>query len=66
EAAALSGLPQARRIATGDLVGHALEAAFPVSVALAAAALSAGQAQEAVVTGIGHWRGEGAAHLVKA
>ncbi|KPF66903.1 3-oxoacyl-ACP synthase [Bosea sp. AAP35] len=66
EAAALSALPQARRIATGDLLGHANEAAFPVSVALAAAALSAEQAQEAVVTGAGHWRGEGAAHLVKA
>ncbi|PTM40485.1 beta-ketoacyl-ACP synthase [Bosea sp. 124] len=66
EAAAIATLPQARRIATGDLVGHAVEAAFPVSVALAAAALSTGQAQEAVVTGAGHWRGEGVAHLVKA
>ncbi len=64
EAAALASLPQAHRIATGDLVGHALEAAFPISVALAAAALSAGQANEAVVTGAGHWRGEGAARLV--
>ena len=66
EAAAIATLPGARRIAAGDLVGHALEAAFPVSVALAAAALSAGQAKEAVVTGAGHWRGEGAAHLVSA
>lgn len=66
ELAALTSVPQARLIATGDLVGHALEAAFPVSVALAAAALSTGQAQAAVVTGAGHWRGEGAAHLVKA
>ena len=66
EAAALASLPKARRIATGDLLGHAIEAAFPVSVALAATALSAGQAKEAVVTGAGHWRGEGAAHLVKA
>lgn len=66
EEAVLAGLPQAKRIATGDLVGHAVEAAFPVSVALAAAALSAGQASEAVVTGAGHWRGEGAAHLLKA
>ncbi|MDP3255569.1 MAG: beta-ketoacyl-ACP synthase [Bosea sp. (in: a-proteobacteria)] len=66
EASAIATLPQARRIATGDLVGHALEAAFPVLVALAAAALSTGHAQEAVVTGAGHWRGEGAAHLVKA
>ncbi|TAJ28197.1 beta-ketoacyl-ACP synthase [Bosea sp. (in: a-proteobacteria)] len=67
EAAALSkSAPTARRVATGDLVGHALEAAFPVSVALAAIALSTGQAKEAVVTGAGHWRGEGAARLIQA
>jgi 3-oxoacyl-[acyl-carrier-protein] synthase II len=66
ESAVIAGLPQAKRIAAGDLVGHAVEAAFPVSVALAAAALAAGQANEAVVTGVGHWRGEGAARLVKA
>lgn len=67
EAAAIAkAAPGARRIATGDLVGHAVEAAFPVSVALAAAALSAGAAQEAIVTGAAHWRGEGAARLVKA
>ncbi len=67
EAAALkAAAPTARRIAAGDLVGHGVEAAFPVSVALAAIALSAGQAREAVVTGAGHWRGEGAAHLVQA
>ncbi|MFJ5368178.1 beta-ketoacyl-ACP synthase [Bosea sp. CER48] len=67
EAGALkSVVPSARRVATGDLVGHGVEAAFPVSVALAAIALSAGQAKEAVVTGAGHWRGEGAAHLVQA
>ncbi|MGO4283824.1 beta-ketoacyl-ACP synthase, partial [Bosea sp. TAB14] len=58
--------PSAKRIAAGDLVGHSVEAAFPVSVALAAIALSAGQAKQAVVTGAGHWRGEGAAHLVQA
>jgi 3-oxoacyl-[acyl-carrier-protein] synthase II len=66
EAAAIATLPHAKRVATGDLVGHALEAAFPVSVALAAAAIAKGQATEAVVTGSGHWRGEGAARLVKA
>lgn len=66
EAAALASLPEARRVAAGDLVGHAVEAAFPVAVALAAAAISAGQAGEAIVTGAGHWRGEGAARLVKA
>jgi 3-oxoacyl-[acyl-carrier-protein] synthase II len=67
EAAALAkAAPDARRAATGDLVGHSLEAAFPVSVALAAAALSTGAANEAIVTGAAHWRGEGAARLVKA
>uniref|UniRef100_A0A9E7ZUC7 Beta-ketoacyl-ACP synthase n=1 Tax=Bosea sp. NBC_00436 TaxID=2969620 RepID=A0A9E7ZUC7_9HYPH len=67
EAAAIAAAaPSARHIATGDLVGHGVEAAFPVSVALAAIALSAGQAREAIVTGAGHWRGEGAAHLVQA
>jgi 3-oxoacyl-[acyl-carrier-protein] synthase II len=66
ERAALAGFAGARLVATGDLLGHAVEAAFPVSIALAAAALSSGQAEEAVVTGAGHWRGEGAAHLLKA
>ncbi|WP_293798568.1 beta-ketoacyl-ACP synthase [uncultured Bosea sp.] len=67
EAAAIAATaPTAKRTATGDLVGHGVEAAFPVSVALAAIALSAGQAREAIVTGAGHWRGEGAAHLVQA
>lgn len=67
EAAAIAkAAPGARRIATGDLVGHSVEAAFPVSVALAAAALSTGAANEAIVTGAAHWRGEGAARLVKA
>ncbi|CAD5282860.1 3-oxoacyl-(acyl-carrier-protein) synthase II [Bosea sp. 62] len=67
EAAAIAkAAPKARRIATGDLVGHSIEAAFPVSVALAASALSTGAANEAIVTGAAHWRGEGAARLVKA
>lgn len=67
EAAAIAAAaPKARRVATGDLVGHNVEAAFPVSVALAAAALSTGAAKEAIVTGAAHWRGEGAARLVEA
>ncbi len=67
EAAAIAkAAPGARRVAAGDLVGHTVEAAFPISVALAAAALSTGAANEAIVTGAAHWRGEGAAHLVKA
>jgi len=67
EAAAIAkAAPGARRVAAGDLVGHSIEAAFPVAVALAAAALSTGAANEAIVTGAAHWRGEGAARLVKA
>lgn len=67
EAAAIAkAAPGARRVAAGDLVGHSIEAAFPVAVALAAAALSTGSANEAIVTGAAHWRGEGAARLVKA
>lgn len=66
EAAALQRFGPARLIASGDLVGHALEAAFPIAVALAASAIAAGQTRDAVVTGAGHWRGEGAAHLVSA
>lgn len=67
EAAALAeAVPDTKPVAAGDLVGHAVEAAFPIAVALAAAALSSGQAKEAIVTGAGHWRGEGAARLVKA
>jgi 3-oxoacyl-[acyl-carrier-protein] synthase II len=50
-------------VATGDLFGHALEAAFPAAVALAACALDDGQADSALVTGVSHWRGEGAARL---
>lgn len=66
EQAALEQFGPARLIASGDLVGHALEAAFPIAVALAASAIAAGQTRDAVVTGAGHWRGEGAAHLVAA
>ena len=67
EGAALAAtVPKAKRVAAGDLVGHSVEAAFPVAVALAAAALSEGQAGDAIVTGAGHWRGEGAAHLLQA
>ena len=58
--------PGARRVVTGDLVGHAIEAAFPASVALAAAMIGAGQARDALVTGVAHQRGEGLALLTQA
>lgn len=56
----------ARRVVAGDLIGHAIEAAFPASIALAAALLSAGEATDALVTGVAHRRGEGLARLLKA
>jgi 3-oxoacyl-[acyl-carrier-protein] synthase II len=67
--------------ATGTHVGHGLEPQFPANIALAAAALRAGRLQlpadpseramdgplrQAVVTGIGHWRGEGLALIEPA
>ncbi len=62
--------------ATGSVIGHGVEAAFPANVALAAMMVSHGQAvppiggspseagmtrkvKQAVVTSVGHWRGEG-------
>ncbi len=53
-------------MATGDLIGHSVEAQFPFGVALAALAVEDGLADEAVVTSVGHQRGEGLARVVKA
>jgi 3-oxoacyl-[acyl-carrier-protein] synthase II len=61
-----AAVPQAKLTAVGDLVGHGLEAAFPAATALAAALIAEGEAAEVLVTGAGHWRGEGAARLVAA
>jgi 3-oxoacyl-[acyl-carrier-protein] synthase II len=67
--------------AFGSLVGHAVEAQFPLGVALAALALAGGEfpvpsdenwveapfegetLSQILVTGVGHWRGEGMALL---
>jgi 3-oxoacyl-[acyl-carrier-protein] synthase II len=63
-----------------DLIGHGVEAQFPVGLALAALALKSGSATSALfgptaetgaphklkhvlVTGVGHWRGQGLALL---
>ncbi len=43
---------------TGDFIGHTVEAAFPANLALAALAVQAGRAPQALVTGLGMWRGE--------
>jgi 3-oxoacyl-[acyl-carrier-protein] synthase II len=50
---------------TADLIGHAVEAAFPANLALGALAVQAGEAPQALVTGFGVWRGEALA-LVEA
>ncbi|HEV2558661.1 MAG TPA: beta-ketoacyl-ACP synthase [Microvirga sp.] len=52
--------------ATSDLVGHTMEAQAPVGAALAAGFIAAGRAGEALVTSVGHWRGEGALRLTRA
>jgi 3-oxoacyl-[acyl-carrier-protein] synthase II len=66
EGATLTSLaPGAALYATGDLVGHTMEAQAPFGVALAAALLADGKATEALVTSVGHQRGEGAIRLVK-
>jgi 3-oxoacyl-[acyl-carrier-protein] synthase II len=51
--------------ATGDAIGHVMEAQALFSVALGAALIGAGGVREAVATSVGHWRGEGMVRLVK-
>lgn len=52
--------------ALGDLVGHTIEAQTTIGAALGAARIARGDIEEAVVTTVGHCRGEGALRLVKA
>jgi 3-oxoacyl-[acyl-carrier-protein] synthase II len=58
--------PGATPIAVADMAGHGIEAAFPAALALAAALVSAGDGPAALVSGVGHHRGEGLARLVAA
>jgi 3-oxoacyl-[acyl-carrier-protein] synthase II len=51
--------------ATSDIIGHTMEAQVPAGVAIGAALIDAGAAGEAVVTSIGHKRGEGLIRLTK-
>ncbi len=53
-------------LATGDALGHTIEMHAPAGVALAAASIARGEASEAAVTAIGHWRGEGVIRLTRA
>ncbi|HYZ33108.1 MAG TPA: hypothetical protein VE684_12610, partial [Crenalkalicoccus sp.] len=43
---------------TADLIGHAVEATFPATLGMAALALAEGAVPQALVTGLGLWRGE--------
>jgi 3-oxoacyl-[acyl-carrier-protein] synthase II len=52
--------------ASGDVIGHTLEAQATAGTALAAALIAHGHGDEALATVVGHWRGEGAVRLVRA
>jgi 3-oxoacyl-[acyl-carrier-protein] synthase II len=58
--------PMAAIHATCDITGHMMEAQAPAGTALAAALVAAGRTDEALVTSIGHWRGEGALRVTRA
>ena len=58
--------PETRIRATGDLIGHPIEAAAPFATALAAALCRAGRAQEVAVSSVGHRRGEGVIRVLAA
>ncbi len=59
--ALVNALPKARILISGDMIGHAVEAQFAFGVALAAGGLQSGKLKtSAIVTAVGHHRGEGA------
>ena len=58
--------PAATPRATGDLVGHTMEAQAAFGAGIAAALIREGEAEESVVTSVGHLRGEGLIRLTKA
>jgi len=62
ELAAIGATPD---LFTADLLGHSVEAAFPVGLAFAALAIAEGRAEQVLVTGTGQWRGEAVALLEK-
>jgi 3-oxoacyl-[acyl-carrier-protein] synthase II len=62
-----AALPGARVVASGDMMGHSMEAQFPLGVALAAAGIGSRKLSGGViVTSVGHWRGEGMARVESA
>ena len=67
EQAALTDLaPNAAIHASGDVIGHTMEGQAPAGVAMAAALIARGESTEALVTSVGHWRGEGSIRLTRA
>lgn len=58
--------PDARILSTHDAFGQLMEAQAPLGIALAAGLIAGGEAPEAVVTSVGHWRGEGVIRLSSA
>lgn len=58
--------PGARVLATQDAFGHLMEGQVPAGIALAAELIGRGEAPEAVVTSVGHQRGEGVVRLSRA
>jgi 3-oxoacyl-[acyl-carrier-protein] synthase II len=66
EQEALRTLASGKPKALGDVIGHTMEPQTPAGVALAAALIAGGGTDEAVVTSVGHKRGEGLVRLVKA
>ena len=57
--------PGAAPRATGDVIGHTMETQALAGFALAAGLIAAGEAPEAVVTSVGHRRGEGMMRLLR-
>ena len=64
EQATLGKLTQGQPRALGDLIGHTMEPQTAAGVVLGAASIARGEAGEAVVTSVGHKRGEGLVRLV--
>jgi 3-oxoacyl-[acyl-carrier-protein] synthase II len=65
EREALRSIGAAMVHSTGDLIGHTVEAQAPAGAILGTALVEAGAA-EAVVTSVGHWRGDGLIRLTRA
>ena len=63
ERTALQKLARSSPHALGDVIGHTMEAQVPCGVAIAAALIARGGTREAVVTSVGHKRGEGLVRL---